>query len=168
MHVHRILRISLRICCVMSRNAHLRIPLFRHGSLRTSCNFIRRPITPNPFRSTNPLSLALLTSLSRLFVHHPWITSCVRGHNRTRFPTFLSMGAAVPVTNEANQTIRHIHSRVRCNTLRRLDREKERERERVGSAYYKRDSPYLCELAGLALSHVLLVLLPAVGSYMVR
>lgn len=32
-------------------------------------------------------------------------------------------------------------------------------------AYYKRDSPYLCELAGPVLSHVLLVLLPAVSSY---
>lgn len=77
----RMLR-SSRTCCVMLmlRNALLGI---RHcsGGLRTSYNFIRRPITPNPFRSTDSLcsllpSVCLCLSLSffpfsTLSVHTP-------------------------------------------------------------------------------------------------
>jgi len=102
--------VSLRACCVWCRRT-LTSGYHCSAGLRTSYNFIRWPITPNPFWSTNPL-VSLLSSLSlSLFLRPlvtPWIMSAyaararVRGYNCTRFPAFLQTCGSGNKRGESN------------------------------------------------------------------
>lgn len=142
------------------------------GGLLTSYNFIRRPITPNPFRSTNPPSRFLLL---RLF---SFLYSCITRESRRvcagiTARDFLPFSRGSSPGNKRGESNDKAFTRAcgathgdRWREKARTAMDEGRRRERVGSgqAYYKRDSPYLCELAGPVLSHVLLVLLPTVSS----
>lgn len=86
------------------------------GGLRTSYNFIRRPITLNPFRSTNPLPLSLFLPCLYTYIcesrrHTRELQVCMYAGYNSHAISCLSLEAAVPATNEANQTIRHLLAR---------------------------------------------------------